>query len=264
MAHASGFPLADGQRKGVRQSWRGVGVGRACPRPQHGQSWIGSSRLGCRSQTKGLATFKTHWRRSRRDCLRRFSGDQRIAGRTLRHGAKRTCHGVPAHQDKNQAGEGFGTGAPPAAGFSAHQADGGRQLRSEAKQKGLPLSKLIGGVREEIACGVSVGIKESLDELSATVQRELATGYQRIKIKIKPGKDLELVRRLRQDFPRIKLMVDANSDRKPNKRACHFQNSLEAFAKRLLAAFQWGSKNRWTNSPPRCKENLPRGTSASR
>jgi O-succinylbenzoate synthase len=43
------------------------------------------------------------------------------------------------------------------------------------------------------------------------VQKELAAGYQRIKIKIKPGKDLELVRRLRQDFPRIKLMVDANS-----------------------------------------------------
>ncbi|HYT19855.1 MAG TPA: enolase C-terminal domain-like protein, partial [Candidatus Polarisedimenticolia bacterium] len=82
---------------------------------------------------------------------------------------------------------------------------------AEAKQKGVPLSKLIGGVREEIACGVSVGIKESLDELAAAVQKELAAGYQRIKIKIKPGKDLELVRRLRQDFPRIKLMVDANS-----------------------------------------------------
>src|SRR5712675_602070 len=82
---------------------------------------------------------------------------------------------------------------------------------AEAKQKGVPLSKLIGGVREEIACGVSVGIKESLDDLSAAVQKELAAGYQRIKIKIKPGKDLEPVRRLRQDFPRIKLMVDANS-----------------------------------------------------
>ena len=82
---------------------------------------------------------------------------------------------------------------------------------AEAKQKGLPLSKLIGGVREEIACGVSIGIKESLDELIAGVQKELAAGYQRIKIKIKPGKDLEQVRRLRQDFPRIKLMVDANS-----------------------------------------------------
>ncbi len=82
---------------------------------------------------------------------------------------------------------------------------------AEAKQEGVPLSKLIGGVREEIACGVSVGIKESLDDLSAAVQKELAAGYQRIKIKIKPGKDLEPVRRLRQDFPRIKLMVDANS-----------------------------------------------------
>ena len=82
---------------------------------------------------------------------------------------------------------------------------------AEAKQKGLPLSKLIGGVREEIACGVSIGIKESLDELAAAVQKELAAGYQRIKIKIKPGNDLEPVRRLRQDFPRIKLMVDANS-----------------------------------------------------
>jgi O-succinylbenzoate synthase len=82
---------------------------------------------------------------------------------------------------------------------------------AEAKQKGVPLSRLIGGVREEIACGVSIGIKESLDDLAAAVQKELAAGYQRIKIKIKPGKDLELVRRLRQDFPRIKLMVDANS-----------------------------------------------------
>jgi O-succinylbenzoate synthase len=82
---------------------------------------------------------------------------------------------------------------------------------AEAKHKGMPLSRLIGGVREEIACGVSIGIKESLDELVAAVQKELAAGYQRLKIKIKPGYDLEPVRRLRQDFPRIKLMVDANS-----------------------------------------------------
>lgn len=82
---------------------------------------------------------------------------------------------------------------------------------AEAKQKGVPLAKLLGGVREEIASGVSIGIKESLDELAAAVKAELAAGYQRIKIKIKPGKDLEQVKRLRQDFPRIKLMVDANS-----------------------------------------------------
>ena len=82
---------------------------------------------------------------------------------------------------------------------------------AEAKQKGVPLAKLLGGVREEIASGVSIGIKNSLDELAAAVKRELAAGYQRIKIKIKPGKDVEQVKRLRQDFPRIKLMVDANS-----------------------------------------------------
>jgi len=82
---------------------------------------------------------------------------------------------------------------------------------AQAKLNGVALSKLLGGTRSEIASGVSIGIKSSLDELSSTVSKELAAGYQRIKIKIKPGNDLELVRRLRQDFPRIKLMVDANS-----------------------------------------------------
>ena len=82
---------------------------------------------------------------------------------------------------------------------------------AEARQKAIPLSKLLGGTREEIASGVSIGIKDGLDELVATVKKELAAGYQRIKIKIKPGKDLEQVRRLRQEFPRVKLMVDANS-----------------------------------------------------
>jgi o-succinylbenzoate synthase len=82
---------------------------------------------------------------------------------------------------------------------------------AEAKQKGLPLWKHLGGTHEEIASGVSVGIQESLEGLVATVKKELAAGYQRIKVKIKPGKDLEQVKRLRQEFPRIKLMVDANS-----------------------------------------------------
>src|ERR1700674_2282781 len=50
---------------------------------------------------------------------------------------------------------------------------------AEAKHKGQPLWKLLGGVREEIPCGVSIGIKESLEDLAATVERELAAGYQR-------------------------------------------------------------------------------------
>jgi len=82
---------------------------------------------------------------------------------------------------------------------------------AEAKLKNIPLWKLIGGERQEIPCGVSIGIKDSLDELVATVKQELAAGYQRIKIKIKPGKDLPQVQRLRQEFPLIKLSVDANS-----------------------------------------------------
>jgi len=82
---------------------------------------------------------------------------------------------------------------------------------AEAKLKNLPLWQLLGGTRTEIPCGVSIGIKDSLDELVSAVKKELAAGYQRIKIKIKPGKDIQSVQRLRQEFPRIKLIVDANS-----------------------------------------------------
>ena len=82
---------------------------------------------------------------------------------------------------------------------------------AEAKQKNMPLAKLLGGTRTEIACGVSIGIQASIPALIAKVERELASGYQRIKIKIKPGVDIDLVRALRQRFPRIRLMADANS-----------------------------------------------------
>ena len=82
---------------------------------------------------------------------------------------------------------------------------------AEARQKNLPLWKLIGGTLGEIPCGVSIGIQESDDELERVVERELAAGYQRIKIKIKPGYDVEPVARLRKRFPKIRLMVDANS-----------------------------------------------------
>jgi len=82
---------------------------------------------------------------------------------------------------------------------------------AEARQKNVPLTKLLGGTLAEIPCGVSIGIQPSISDLIAKVERELAAGYQRIKIKIKPGTDLEPVRALRQRFPRIRLMVDANS-----------------------------------------------------
>jgi o-succinylbenzoate synthase len=82
---------------------------------------------------------------------------------------------------------------------------------AEAKQKNLPLWKLLGGQRQEISCGVSLGIKDTVEELAATVKKELAAGYQRIKLKIKPGKDVAVVQHIRMLYPRIKLSVDANS-----------------------------------------------------
>jgi len=81
----------------------------------------------------------------------------------------------------------------------------------EARLQGLPLYRLIGGVHKQIPCGVSIGIQESVDELLARIERELEAGYQRIKIKIKPGWDLDVVRRVRRRFPHIRLMADANS-----------------------------------------------------
>jgi O-succinylbenzoate synthase len=82
---------------------------------------------------------------------------------------------------------------------------------AEAKQKNMPLAQLLGGTRPEIPCGVSIGIQPTTKDLIRTVDKELAAGYQRIKIKIRPGLEIEPVRALRERFPRIRLMVDANS-----------------------------------------------------
>jgi o-succinylbenzoate synthase len=81
----------------------------------------------------------------------------------------------------------------------------------ESQQEGMPLWKLLGGTRQEIACGVSLGIRETPDALVNKVEEELRSGYQRIKLKIKPGKDLEFVAVVRRRFPRTLLSVDANS-----------------------------------------------------
>jgi o-succinylbenzoate synthase len=81
----------------------------------------------------------------------------------------------------------------------------------EAQQKRMPLAKLLGGTRDEIACGVSLGIRETPEALVKKVEEELRSGYQRIKLKIKPGKDLDFVAAVRSEFPDIRLSVDANS-----------------------------------------------------
>jgi O-succinylbenzoate synthase len=80
-----------------------------------------------------------------------------------------------------------------------------------ARQEALPLWQVLGGSDRPVASGVSIGIQDSLDELEERVAIERAAGYQRIKIKIKPGWDLEAVERLRARFGDIPLMVDANA-----------------------------------------------------
>jgi O-succinylbenzoate synthase len=81
----------------------------------------------------------------------------------------------------------------------------------EAKIKGVPLWKFLGGSREKIDCGVSIGIQPSIDKLLAKIDTEVKAGYRRIKIKIKPGWDVEVIREVRAAFPKIRLMGDANS-----------------------------------------------------
>jgi len=82
----------------------------------------------------------------------------------------------------------------------------------QARRAGIPLAKHIGGgTRAEIPCGVSIGIQDSVPQLLEKIKTELDAGYQRIKIKIKPGWDIDVVREVRAAFPNIRLMADANS-----------------------------------------------------
>jgi O-succinylbenzoate synthase len=82
----------------------------------------------------------------------------------------------------------------------------------EARLLGKPLYQHIGGgSRREIPCGVSIGIQDSVPQLLQKIETELAAGYQRIKMKIAPGWDVEVVRQVRKRFPEILLMADANS-----------------------------------------------------
>jgi len=81
----------------------------------------------------------------------------------------------------------------------------------QARREGVPLRQVLGGTRTEIEAGVSVGLQDTEAELLSKVEAEIAAGYRRVKVKIKPGRDVALVRALRQRFGAVPLMVDANS-----------------------------------------------------
>ena len=82
---------------------------------------------------------------------------------------------------------------------------------AEARQKEQPLWKLLGGTRHEIPCGVSIGIQDSVEQLLEKIHTELAAGYRRIKVKVKPGWDVNVLERIRSRWAGITLSCDANS-----------------------------------------------------
>ncbi len=82
---------------------------------------------------------------------------------------------------------------------------------AEAREKNTPLWQLLGGRRREIACGVSIGIQDSHKQLLQKIETELAAGYQRIKVKVKPGWDIDVLAKIRARWPDILLSCDANS-----------------------------------------------------
>ena len=82
---------------------------------------------------------------------------------------------------------------------------------AEAQEKAIPLWKLLGGVQREIACGVSIGIQDSHEQLLQKIDTELTAGYQRIKVKVKPGWDVDVLEKIRARWPEILLSCDANS-----------------------------------------------------
>lgn len=80
-----------------------------------------------------------------------------------------------------------------------------------AKRQNISLAKALGGVKQEIDVGISIGIQPTLKDLSYTIESHLQAGYKRIKMKIKPGQDIDMLRQVRKQFPNTPIMADANA-----------------------------------------------------
>lgn len=80
-----------------------------------------------------------------------------------------------------------------------------------AKSQSTPLYELLGGAARPVACGNSLGIRDTVDQLLEDVQGALERGYHRVKVKVRPGWDQAILERIRERFPDIPLQVDANA-----------------------------------------------------
>jgi O-succinylbenzoate synthase len=81
----------------------------------------------------------------------------------------------------------------------------------EAQQKRIPLAQLLGGTRETISCGISIGIQPSPEKLMDKIAEALDAGYQRITLQCRHGWDANIFSKVRARWPRIMLSCDANS-----------------------------------------------------
>lgn len=81
----------------------------------------------------------------------------------------------------------------------------------QAQREGVSLASLLGGSREMIACGVSLGIQPTLEALMAQIETVVSAGYQRIKLKCKQGWDIRVFEAVRKRWPDILLSADANA-----------------------------------------------------
>ncbi|HEY4551798.1 MAG TPA: o-succinylbenzoate synthase [Bacillaceae bacterium] len=80
-----------------------------------------------------------------------------------------------------------------------------------AKRKGIPLAKALGGEKSKIEVGISIGIQDTVEDLLRVIDTHVKEGYKRMKVKIKPGWDVDVIRQIREKFPDVPLMADANS-----------------------------------------------------
>lgn len=80
-----------------------------------------------------------------------------------------------------------------------------------AQQTNQSLAHALGGKKEKIEVGISIGIQETIEKQVEVVNQAIQDGYKRIKVKIKPGLDVEVMRTLRENFPDMPIMADANS-----------------------------------------------------
>jgi o-succinylbenzoate synthase len=89
-------------------------------------------------------------------------------------------------------------------------------LDLDLRRREVSLAEHLGGIRDRVECGVSVGIEDDIDVLLEEVRRFVETGYRRIKVKIEPQRDVDVVRQVRSSFPAIPLTVDANAAYSPD------------------------------------------------